>query len=255
MHTPAYLALIPAAALAATPVAAEERYFNFAIKGGLDTRNDYPGSSGYRTAPALNLTFGALRWGAVDIGNGIGAVPQNGLALGGAFAVRGSRSAAENPELAGLADIDAALELGVNLTYRESNWLVFGEVRQGFGGHEGAVGTLGGDLVFRPSDRLTVTAGPRLNFGDADFAQTYFGVSTAEAGRSAYGAFDADGGLLGMGFQVGATYALDESWAVEGAVRYERLKNDAARSPITTAGSDDQWSVNIGLSRAFTLRF
>ena len=41
-------------------------------------------------------------------------------------------------------------------------------------------------------------------------------------------AFDADGGLLGVGATVEAIYELDDAWAIEGAVSYERLKNDAA---------------------------
>ena len=234
---------------------AQERYFNFAVTGGLETRNDYPGASSYTSSPDLAFKFGALRWGPVDIGDGVRAVPENGLSLGGALNVIGSRQAAENPELAGLTDIDTAIELGLNLTYQQTNWLVFGEVRKGFGGHDGVTGTLGSDVIFRPNDRLTVKAGPRLNFGNQDFAQTYFGITGAEAGRSAFDAFDADGGVLGLGFEVGATYTLDENWALEGALSYERLQNDAADSPITTNGSDDQWSINIGLSRAFNLRF
>ena len=236
-------------------VAAQDRYLNFALNGGLETSNDYPGASSYSTGPDLSFSFGAFRWGRVDFGNGVRTVPDNGLAVQGAFNLVKCRDVADNPELAGLNDIDTAVELGLNLTYQQTNWLVFGELRQGFGGHHGVVGTLGGDLIFRPSDRLTVTAGPRVNFGDSEYAQTYFGVTGAEAGASSFGAFDPDGGLLGVGFEVGATYELDERWAVEGAVRYERLQNDAATSPITAAGSEDQWSVNVGLSRAFSLRF
>ena len=249
--------VLGAALLGSLPLsaAAQDRYFNFALSGGVETRNSYPGASSYTTEPSLGLRFGALKWGPIDVGNGVRAVPDNGLSLGGAFNVIGSRDADGNPELAGLTDIDTAVELGLKLTYRETNWLVFGEVRQGFGGHHGVAGTLGSDVIFRPNDRLTVTAGPRLNFGNSEYSQTYFGVSAAEAVTSSFGAYDAGGGLLGLGFEVGATYELDDRWALEGALRYERLKNDAAASPITSAGSDDQWSINIGLSRAFTLRF
>jgi outer membrane scaffolding protein for murein synthesis (MipA/OmpV family) len=31
--------------------------------------------------------------------------------------------------------------------------------------------------------------------------------------------------------------------------------NDAADSPIVTAGSDNQWTIGVGLSRAFTVNF
>ena len=68
-------------------------------------------------------------------------------------------------------------------------------------------------------------------------------------------AYEAEGGLLGAGVEVQATYRLDEAWALEGAVAYQRLLNDAADSPITQAGSDDQWTMRIGVSRAFNWRF
>ncbi|MFC6583253.1 MipA/OmpV family protein [Sulfitobacter aestuariivivens] len=60
---------------------------------------------------------------------------------------------------------------------------------------------------------------------------------------------------MGAGFEVEATYELDDRWALEGAVRYEMLQNAAADSPITQAGSEDQWTVRLGLSRVFNLRF
>ena len=167
----------------------------------------------------------------------------------------GSREASDNPELEGLEDIDTTVELGLGLKYQQPNWRAFGEVRRGFGGHEGVTGTLGADVIMRPTDRFTLTAGPRLHLGDGEYAGTYFGVTAAEATTSNFGAFEADGGLLGAGFQVQGSYALDNAWSVEGLLSYERLQNSAADSPITQNGSEDQWRLSIGLSRSFNLRF
>jgi outer membrane protein len=250
------LATTLAATLAAAlPAAAQERSFNFALTGGVAAIPSYPVADSYRAAPDAGFTFGSLKWGKVNIGNGVGATPRNGLALRGAFKVIGSRDVADNPELAGLADIDTAVELGFGLVYRQSNWQAFGEVRRGFGGHEGVTGTLGADVIFRPTDRLTLTAGPRINLGNDTFAATYFGVSAAEAAASRFGAYQASGGVLGAGVQMQASFALTDDWALDGMLSYERLQNDAADSPITMSGSPDQWRVSIGLTRAFTLRF
>lgn len=234
---------------------AQDRLLNFSLRGGVGVAPAYPGADDFEVSPDLGIQFGALRWGRIDIGNGVRALPDNGLSLGGAFRVLGDRDVADNPKLTGLDDIDTAVELGVRLTYQETNWMVFGEVRQGFVGHHGVTGTLGGDLIFRPDERLTITAGPRLSMGNSEFARTYFGVTPAQAAASTFGAFDASGGLLGAGAQIGATYALDENWAIEGALNYERLQGDAADSPITLGGSRDQVSLRIGVSRQFNLRF
>ena len=248
---------LAAAALAAlaVPSAAQERSFNFSLRGGVAAVPSYPGSDDYEAAPDIGFGFGALQWGGRSYGTAIGSTPANGVSLRGAFRFIGERDDKDHPELAGLEDIDPAVELGFGLTYRQTNWLAFGEVRQGFGGHDGVTGTIGADLIFRPSDRFTVTAGPRINFGNSEYAGTYFGVTAAEAAASSFGAYDADGGVLGAGVEVRGIYELDDRWAVEGQLSYEKLQNSAADSPITRAGSDDQWRVSIGLRRSFTLNF
>lgn len=240
---------------AALPAVAQERSFNFSLLGGVAAAPDYPGSDSYGASPLAGFTFGSLKYGGRAIGNGIGSIPANGLKFGGSFRVVGSRKASDNVELTGLSDIDTAVELGLALTYQETNWNVFGNIRQGFGGHHGVTGTIGSDLIFRPNDRLTIAGGPRINLGDSEYAQTYFGVSAAEAAASTYGQFDASGGVLGAGVTVRATYRMNDRWALEGVASYEKLMNDAKDSSITRAGSEDQWTVGIGVSRAFTLRF
>jgi outer membrane protein len=256
MRTGILCALTVSTAIAAAlPAAAQERSFNFALRGGVAVAPEYPGSDDYEASPLAGFTFGSLKWGGLALGDGIGAIPENGLRFGGSFRLVGSRRVSDSPELAGLRDIDTAVELGLALTYQQTNWNVFGEVRQGFGGHHGVTGTIGSDLIFRPSDRLTIAGGPRINLGDSEYANTYFGVSAAEAGASSFGAFDADGGVLGAGLSVSATYKMTDRWSLEGTASYEKLLNDAEDSTITNAGSDDQWTVGIGLSREFTLRF
>ena len=256
MRTPSVFAFTLAALLSsALPVLAQERSLNFALGFGAAVQSAYPGADDVELEPDLDFTFGNLTWGRANVGSGVNVVPENGLSLGGAFRVIGSRDVEDNPELAGLSDIDTAVELGLSLTYRQTNWLAFGEVRQGFGGHDGVTGTLGADLILRPSERWTLTAGPRVNLGNSDYATTYFGVTGAESITSNFAAFDAEGGVLGAGLQVGATYQISDSWSAKGLLSYEKLLGDAADSPITTAGSEDQMKLRIGLSRAFTLRF
>lgn len=240
---------------AALPAAAQDRSFNFALRGGLSTAPAYPGSDDYEVGPDIGFTFGALNWGKLNVGQGVGNAPATGLALRGAFRFLNKRDSADYAELAGMNDIDPTVELGLGLIYRETHWQTFGEIRKGIGGHDGFTGTLGADLIYRPTDRFTLLAGPRISFGDSSFANTYFGVSAAESVTSQFAAFDASGGALGAGFEVQGTYKLDDRWAVEGAITYEKLLGDAADSPITAIGSDDQFRLRLGLSRTFNLRF
>ena len=156
---------------AALPAAAQDRMFNFSLRGGVGAAPEYLGSDDLEAVPDIGFSFGALRLGGIDIGNGVRAVPDNGLSVIGAFRVIGSRDAEDSPELAGLDDIDTAVELGLGLKYQQTNWMAFGEVRKGVTGHSAVTGTLGADYILRPNDRWLITAGPRVSFGDDDFAQ------------------------------------------------------------------------------------
>ncbi|AXI45402.1 MipA/OmpV family protein [Sulfitobacter sp. SK012] len=240
---------------AALPGAAQERSFNFALGAGVSNEPAYPGADSNRTRPDFAFTFGAVEWGPIEQGSRIGSIPSNGLALRGSFRIVGSRDSGDNSELAGLKDIDTAVELGLGAVYRGDNVRVFGGVRQGFGGHEGVTGTLGADVIFRPGSKWTISAGPRINFGNSEYASTYFGISQEESAASQFGAYEAEGGVLGAGFSVIAAYQLDQRWAVGGQIGYERLLNDAGNSPITQLGSNDQWTLRLGLSRSFDLQF
>jgi outer membrane protein len=139
------------------------------------------------------------------------------------------------------------------MKYQETNWMAFGEVRKGLTGHSGVTGTFGADFIMRPSERLLITAGSRMHFGDDKFANTYFGVPTGSS--SSFSAYTATGGLVSAGLQVSGSYFLNEKWSLDGAVSYERLLNDAADSPITQGGSEDQWRIGLGVSRVFNLNF
>lgn len=239
----------------ALPASAQDRSFNFSLRGGAAAVPDYPGSDNYQGAADFGFKFGALKWGGTDIGSGVRGIPANGFTYFGAFKVIGERDSDDYDELTGLDDIDTAVELGFGIGYQQTYWKAFGEVRKGIGGHTAVTGTVGADLIYRPSDRWLFTAGPRVNFGDSDYANTYFGVTADEAAASSFGIYDADGGAMSAGIEVQGTYFLDDRWAVEGAVSYEKLLNDAADSPITATGSEDQWRVRLGLSRVFTLNF
>ena len=236
-------------ALGATPALAQTNALSFTLRGGVAVAPAYPGSDEYEVGPDLGFSFGSLEWGA----RRFGGEGRTGPALRGSFRYLGDRTADDNPELAGLEDLDDTLELGLGVIYRQPAWQAFADVRRGFGGHEGFVADLGADVIVRANERLTVTYGPRLSLGNSEFAGAYFGVTPAEATASGLGAFDAGGGLLGAGVEVVGTYALNEDWALEGAVGYERLLNDAADSPITQ--DEDQFSVRLGVTRAIRLGF
>ena len=252
-------------ALLSVPALAQERLttgvstqsagpqIGFTLRGGAAVAPEYLGSDDYEVGPDLGFELNYLNLGGLTFGDPDPLFQPTGFGVTGSFRYIGERTAADSPELAGLDDVDDALELGLGLRYATPGFEAFGAVRYGVVGHEAWVGELGADVRSRPTDRLTLRAGPRVFFGDGDYASTYFGVTPAEAAASAFPAYDASGGLLSAGIELGAGYRFNDDWGLDAAIRYDRLQNDAADSPISA--DDTQLSARIGVTRRFTFGF
>ncbi|QFU07435.1 MltA-interacting protein MipA [Rhodobacteraceae bacterium THAF1] len=223
----------------------------FTLAGGVTSTPEYFGSDSYTVGPSLGFALNYVNLGALQFGSPDPYYQPEGFGLRGSFRYIDERDASDNPELAGTIDVDATYELGLGLGYQSRNFDAFADVRYGFGGHEEFVGEIGADVKARPIDRLTLSAGPRVLFGTDDYAATYFSTPATFAG----GAYDADGGVISAGIELGANYRLSENWGIEGTVSYDRFVGDAADSPIVEQGDRDQYGITVGLIRRITLDF
>ena len=222
----------------------------FTLRGGVASTPEYFGSDDYQLGPDLGFRLNSLRFGGRQIGNPDPWAESQGLGLRGSLRYIPARDG--DDELDGLDDIDAAVELGLGLGYTGENFAAFADIRRGFGGHEAIVGEVGADAIFRPNERLRISFGPRALFAGDDYADTYFGVSASEAAASSFNAYDAEGGLISTGAELGMRYRLSDAWGVEGAVTYDVFRGDAEDSPIVQGGDNDQWGARIGLTRTFS---
>jgi outer membrane protein len=180
---------------------------------GAEVVPDYFGASSMHVAPTGAFTSQKL---VLPGGFGIGsqsALPTDpGFGPRGAFRFVAARNASNNSELQGVDDIDHAVEVGLGLFQITERSRIYGEVRRGFGGHDGWVAEAGIDGILRPSDRLVLTAGPRVHWGDTVFVDTYFGVTSKDAADSQYAAYDPDGGLVSLGVELNARYDFQNGW-------------------------------------------
>lgn len=220
--------------------------FRFGV--GPQVSPEYFGAEDSKTTPTGSFALERLQLGGRSFGG-----ESTGLGFGGSVRFVGARDADDYEELEGLEDIDPSLELGGGLRFRQPSYDLFASLRYGVIGHEALVGEMGGDVIYHPSDRITLRAGPRVLWGSDDYAQTYFGVTDAESAASGFDAFDADGGILSQGLKAEATYAFNDDWELKGTIRYDQLLADAADSPITQ--TDDQVSGSIVLTRKVTFGF
>ena len=246
------IAATPFVCIASVAFPQEPSALDFTLRGGIASNPAYFGDSDAEIGPDIGFELNYLNFGGLRIGDPDPLFQPEGIGFTGSFRFIGERDD-EGGDLDGLDDVDRSLELGVGLRYAAADYEVFGALRYGVIGHESVVGELGADAFLRPNDRLTLRAGPRAFFGSNDYASTYFGVTGDEAGASDFDAFDADGGLLSAGVEVGAGYRFSDDWGIDAAIRYDRLQNDASDSPISE--DDDQLSARIGVTRRFTFGF
>ncbi len=252
--------IIIAAMLAGTALQAQDRTLGVTVGIGAQSAPTFFGSDTTETGAAGSFGLDRLTFGGFDIG---GVEDPNGFGFKGGFRYIGERTSDEDAELAGLDDVDAALELGggVNYSYlpngTSQTWgnYSYAEVRYGVVGHESFVAEVGADLIYAPSQQLEFRAGPRLFGGDDDYAATYFGVSDDEAAASSFDSFEASGGLISRGVEASVSYDFNDDWGVIGSVTYEQFLDDAADSPIVQQGSDDQMSVSVVVTRALEFNF
>lgn len=223
----------------------------FEAGGGISVEPAYEGSSSYVFSPWPIVRLKRLTLpGGFTIGGKDG-----GFSVKPSFRLLSKRSDTDHPALLGLGTVKDALEVGLGFSYTAQYWSVFAQARRGITGHEGVVGEAGADVILRPMDGLKVTAGPRLSFASADYMATYFGVTPAQSAASGLAQHVAGSGIKSAGAEIGFRYDMDVDWALEGAASYSRMTGDAANSPITKAGSRDQFGMRIGIVRSIELGF
>jgi outer membrane scaffolding protein for murein synthesis (MipA/OmpV family) len=259
-------ALIPAAAAAAdlpsrvpAMVAAPppSNVYIVTVSGDVQMIPSFPGSDRYTGVFYPSLSWRRAgepeRFTAPDDGISITAFETANLRIGPVARIETGRFLQDDRRLYGLHKVPFDVELGAFLEYWPVDFLrARVELRHGVRDDIGFVGSAGIDFVQRYG-RFTFSLGPRLNFADTDYVNTYFGVSPAEAAiNGRVFAYRPQGGVTSVGGLGSVTYKWNETWATTGYVGYNRLVGDVADSPIVTRiGSRDQLLVGAGVSYSF----
>lgn len=219
----------------------------------------YEGSDRMRVLPlpAVDVRYRDLFFASVRDGIGLNLLSRDivpgsfeGLAAGPILRWRFGRDQDADGSLRGLGDIDPAGEAGVfaSATFGRI-FRVRGEVRQGFGGHEGVVIDGAADVLFRLSDTVFGSVGPTLSWSNASYNQTYFGVTPLQALRSGYQTYTPGSGLRSVGISGALVWQATDSVSVSGFASYGRLQDVAADSPfIRRGGSADQVTLGTAIT-------
>lgn len=249
------VALLPAATAAH---AQDNRDLRVRVGLGGQIRPDYIGSDEHVLAPLfkVDIAHGSdeFRFKAPDDNFGFALISKNGFSAGPAANIESSR---KNSDVgAPVGKVSTTVEAGVFAQYlANDSFRVRGEVRKGIGGHDGLVGSIGADKIWRDGDKYMFSVGPRLMFSDARYQRAYFGVTPAVALATGLPSYRPSGGLHAAALASGLNYQLGSQFGVFGFARYDRLLGDAAKSPIVRVyGSRNQASGGIGLTYTFGIQ-
>jgi outer membrane protein len=216
----------------------------------------FPGSDGHSVRPLVDPSFARgdeeFDFEAADESFAIPVIQSGGFAFGPSANIEGSRRREEVG--ANINEVGTTVELG---GFAEL-WLspaarVRAEVRQGVNGHEGLVSNIGLDYVARDGDAWLFSIGPRVSLSNERYQDAYFRVTPGEATAAGLPVYDIDGGgVHALGASATVLYQFTPRWGVYGYAKYDRLVNDAGRSPIVRQlGSRDQLSGGLALTFTF----
>ena len=154
-----------------------------------------------------------------------------------------------------IGSVEFSIEAGAFAEYWPADWLRSRvEARYSAIGGNGWVGDLTTDLVWRPRQDWTLTAGPRVSFADTDFLRTYYGVDGTQGTATGLPIFTPRAGLRSYGAGSMLKYDWSRTWSTMGFVEVTRLAGSAADSPVITGrGTRDQIAVGVGLSYDFSI--
>jgi MipA family protein len=231
------------------PGGAPKGDWTFILGGGGLYTPDYEGSDDYefRALPFFRVQY--QDWLSLSVPEGLKltALNEGGFKAGAIAGYRFDRDADDNVALAGWGDVDGALELGAFAEYKFDALKLSLDARQGVSDDVGLIATLSLRYEARIAGAM-ISVGPKVSWVDDDYAQTYFGITPAQAAAAVlpYAPYAADGGIKDWGVGLTAVVPIGDSWSLTGIASVSQLTGDAADSPIVAAqGSETQ--VTLGL--------
>ena len=229
------------------------------LGAGAQLRPKFPGAGRDEISPLFHVNVARgnelFKFSAPDDSTGIAIVSSNGFAIGPTVNLASGR---KDKDVGGLplGRVKTTIEVGGFADYWMGNTVrLRGELRKGLNGHNGLIGQIGADRVWRNGDKYLFSIGPRLMFSDSTYQRAFFGVKPAVALATGLPVYRPDGGISGVALATGFNYQFNDQIGMFDYARFERLVGDAAKSPIVRQlGSRNQVSVGLGLSYTFAVR-
>jgi outer membrane protein len=246
------------ATILASPALGQELHEERRVRVGVGAQvvPSFPGAEDVTVQPMFE--FGLARGGrqfrfsAPDDSFGISLV-DGAFRIGPAVNFKASRKPSDLG--APLRKVKTTIEGGAFAQYQISDsFRIRAEARKGLGGHDGWIGDVGADYIVRDGDKYVFSIGPRVTVANARYQRAYFGVTPEESLVSGLPVYRPSSGVTAVGATSGLLYQFTPRWGMFSYAKYERLIDDAGRSPVVRQlGSRDQFSGGLGLTYTFGL--
>lgn len=210
--------------------------WHVAFGPGLLVTPQYPGSRDLKAFPfpALDITWDdrIFSQGPDVLGVNVlrGADYHVGAALSFDFQ---SRKTSDDPHLHGLGDVHDGPKLKLFADY--TLWMFTGSAAlyQDIAGH-GQGTTASTDLYASvPLGGWLLSVGPGFTWANAEYARTFFGVSSQQSTASDLPAFNTGAGVRDVHLNAYVSYDFSKHWVGSVAATLGRLQRYAADSPVT----------------------
>lgn len=94
-------------------------------------------------------------------------------------------------------------------------------------------------------DRLSGSLSLTATHADRHYAQTYFGVTPAQAARTGNRVYNASAGWISCDPRLGFNYTIDKHWSASASIGRHELRESAAQSPLFATKKSNVGAVSV----------
>jgi len=234
--------------LAAQPTSSD---WNVTLGGGIAAAPRFPGANTDRARLVPLALIEYRDWIFLGpAGLGANLIDSGGWRVGPIMGLWPGRSEERDEHLNGLGDISGSVTAGVFARYRVGSFEVGGTVRQAVTPTDnGLLGLLHADYRVSLGDRLSASFGPEIEFANARYSRTWFGVTPTQSQDSGLPVFTPRAGVKDVGVHASLTYRASQHVLLRTFANFKELTGDISDSPIVQCRN--QLLVGAGLAYHF----
>lgn len=231
--------------------------WDIALGGGMAVKPTYEGSNRYRVVPAPLIDINRTWADTISLGtNGLNVYwHHDSFRLGAGLDYDpGRKDSAGNgifrdgdDRLKGLGNIEPAVGVRLFTTY-SLGWVRFSGSVSKFtaGSNGGVVADAGVSVPYELTERATITLRAGASWEDRKRMQQFFGITSAQALSSMFPQFTAHAGVKDVAAGITFRYRFNRHLFLVATAGVKKLRDDAARSPITFAPTNGGAAIMIG---------